>query len=217
MVAARYSYLSCLGLALLVGGAVCVLARWAAARRLSRRWAVAGIALIGGGYLGLGVLTWQQTWIWRDSETLWTHAVSGDPESPLARGNLGFVYLNQGRLSEAEREIRVALQLAPEWETAQQNLGVVLARQQRFAEAGEARAQLGYLLLKHGRYDAAVALFQKEVGVRPGDAAARNNLGAALLLRGDVEPAIEQFEQALRLDPAHEKARRNLAAARQRR
>ena len=77
----------------------------------------------------------------------------------------------------------------------------MLARQGRFVEAGEARAQLGYLLLKHRKYDAAVALFQKEVGVRPGDAAAHNNLGAALLLRGDVGPAIEHFEESLRLDP----------------
>jgi hypothetical protein len=217
IVAARYSYLSCLGLALLVGGLVCMVARRAAERRPLHRWTLAAIAVIGGCYVGLGILSWQQTWIWRDSETLWAYTVSVEPESPLAHGNLGLAYLNRGRLAEAEREIRAALQRAPEWEVAQQNLGVALVRQGRFAEAGEARAQLGYLLLKHGKYDAAVELFQKEVGARPGDAAARNNLGAALLLRGDVEPAIEQFERALRLDPGHDKARRNLAAARQRR
>ena len=217
LVAARYSYLSCLGLALLVGGAVCRLGRRAAERRLSRQWSLAGLAAIVGVCAGLAILSWQLTWVWRDSEALWLYAVSLEPASPLAHGNLGFAYLNRGRLLEAERETRMALRLAPEWELGQQNLAAVLARQERFVEAGEARAQLGYLFLKHRKYDAAVALFQKEVGVRPGDAAAHNNLGAALLLRGDVGPAIEHFEQSLRLDPAHEKARRNLAAARQRR
>jgi tetratricopeptide (TPR) repeat protein len=217
MVAARYSYLSCLGLALLVGGAVCWLGRRTVDRRLSRRWTAAGIVGITGAYVGLAVLSWQLTWVWRDSETLWAYAVSVEPASPLAHGNLGFAYLNRGRLAEAEREMRLALRLAPEWELGQQNLAAVLARQERFVEAGEARAQLGFLLLKHRKYDAAVALYQKEVGVRPGDAAAHNNLGAALLLRGDVGLAIDHFEEALRLDPGHEKARRNLAAARQRR
>lgn len=217
LVAARYSYLPGLGLALLVGGAVCRLGRWAGERTRSRRWALAGLAVLAAGYVGLAVLSWRLVWVWRDSETLWAYAVSLEPASPLAHGNLGFAYLNRGRLPEAERETRVALRLAPEWELGQQNLAAVLARQERLVEAGEARVQLGYLLLKHRKYDAAVALFQKEVSVRPGDAAAHNNLGAALLLRGDVGFAIEHFEQSLRLDPGHEKARRNLAAARQRR
>jgi hypothetical protein len=215
LVAARYSYLACLGLAMLAGGGVCwLLAR---AQMAGRRDAwVAGLALVCLAYVGLAALTWQLVWVWRDSRSLWEYAVRLEPDSPLARGNLGFAYLNEGRVQDAERETRAALRLAPEWELGQQNLAAVLARQERYVEAGEARAQLGYLLLKHGRYDDAVALFQKEVAVRPADAAAHNNLGAALLLRGDVAQAIGHFEECLRLDPGHDKARRNLAAARQR-
>jgi Flp pilus assembly protein TadD len=142
--------------------------------------------------------------------------VAVDPASSIAHNNLGFAYLQQGRLADAEREILTALRLDPEWELAHANLAVALLRQGRLAEAGEARVQLGYMLLKHGKYEAAIDLFQKEVASRPGDAAAHNNLGAALLLRGQVEPAIGQFEEALRINPGHEKARRNLAAARQR-
>ncbi len=72
------------------------------------------------------------------------------------------------------------------------------------------------MLLKHGKYQAAVELFQREVAARPDDAGAHNNLGAGLLLRGDVAAAIEEFERALRLNPGHEQARRNLAKARER-
>jgi Flp pilus assembly protein TadD len=167
--------------------------------------------------VALGALSWRQAHIWRDSETLWSYVVATEPTAPIGHNNLGFSYLNQGRLAEAEREILTALRLSPEWDQAHRNLAALLARQGRMKEAGDARAKLGYMLLKHGKYQAAVELFQKEVAARPDDAAAHNNLGAGLLLRGDVGPAIEQFEHALRIDPGHERARRNLAAARQRR
>ncbi len=212
LVAARYSYLACLGWALLVGGAVSALARRASEHRA---WARAGLAVAAAVSIALGVLSWRQTGIWRDSETLWSYAVGLDPDSALAHNNLGFTYLNKGRLDEAEREILTALKLRPEWELAQTNMAAILARQGRLEKAGEARAQLGYLYMKHKNYGAAIALFQKEVDARPGDAAAHNNLGVALLLRGDVAPAIEHFERAIQIDPGHDRARRNLARAQQ--
>lgn len=216
LVAARYSYLAGLGFALLVGAGVGWLARRAEGPPRAWRWAGIGGAVVVAGLVTLGTLTWRQTHVWRDSYTLWSHVLSIDPGSSIAHNNLGFTYLQAGRLADAEREILTALRLDPEWELAHANLAVVLLRQGRLAEAGEARVQLGSMLLKHGKYEAAIDLFQKEVASRPGDAGAHNNLGAALLLRGQVGPAIGQFEEALRINPAHEKARRNLAAARQR-
>jgi tetratricopeptide (TPR) repeat protein len=212
LVAARYSYLACLGWALLVGAAVCLLARQAAG---GLGWAHLGAAAVVAGFVVLGALSWWQARVWHDSEALWSYAVALEPDAALGRNNLGFAYLNQGRLDEAEREILIALRLRPEWELAQTNLAAILVRQGRYEKAGEARAQLGYLYLKHKNYKAAVDLFQKEVNVRPGDAAAHNNLGAALFLQGDVAGAIEHFERALQLDPGHDKARRNLEKARQ--
>jgi len=216
LVAARYSYLACLGLALLVGAGVWWLARRAEGPPRAWRWAGAGGAVAIAGLAGLGTIAWSQTHVWRDSETLWAHVVSVDPASSIAHNNLGYAYLQQERLADAEREIRAALRLDPEWELAHANLAVVLLRQGRLAEAGEARVQLGSMLLKHGKYEEAIDLFRREVASRPGDAGAHNNLGAALLLRGQIGPAIGQFEEALRINPGHEKARRNLAAARQR-
>ena len=216
LVAARYSYLSCLGFALLAGAAVVLLARQAAGGGARKGWARAGGVAAVAGLAALGVLSWQQAQIWRDSETLWSYVVATEPTAAIGHNNLGFSYLKQGRLEEAEREILTSLRLSPEWDQAHTNLAALRARQGRMKEAGEARARLGYLLLTQGKHQAAIDLFQKEVASRPDDAAAHNNLGAALLLRGDVGPAIEQFEHALRINPDHERARRNLAAARQR-
>jgi tetratricopeptide (TPR) repeat protein len=216
LVAARYSYLACLGFALLGGAAVVLLARRAAGGGTGQAWGrVGGVAAVAG-LVALGALSWHQAQIWRDSETLWSYVVAIEPTSAIGHNNLGHSYLKQGRLDEAEREILTSLSLSPEWDQAHTNLAALLARQGRMKEAGEARARLGYILLAQGKHDAAVELFQKEVASRPDDAGAHNNLGAALLLRGDVGPAIDQFEHALRINPGHERARRNLAAARQR-
>jgi tetratricopeptide (TPR) repeat protein len=214
LVAARYSYLPCLGWAILIGAGVVRLFERATSRRRGAQLARAGIVASALCGLGLGALTWRQTHVWRDSETLWSHVAALDPRSSIAHNNLAALYVAQGRLDEAVTEARTALGLSPEWEDPRATLAVALARLGRLAEAGEERARLGYALLKHGRTDAALDLFRKEVGARPGDAAARNNLGVALLAKGDADRAIDQFEEALKIDPGYDRARRNLAAAR---
>ena len=51
--------------------------------------------------LGLGVLTWSQAGIWRDSIALWTHALRADPDSRGAHGYLGKAYDDAGLVAEA--------------------------------------------------------------------------------------------------------------------
>src|SRR6185369_7117747 len=64
LVAARYSYLSCLGFALLAGAAVVLLARQAAGGGARKGWARAGGVAAVAGLAALGVLPWQQAQIW---------------------------------------------------------------------------------------------------------------------------------------------------------
>jgi hypothetical protein len=91
MVADRYAYLSCLGWALLVGAAVSW--RWSGTR-VVRVVAVAWI-------LVLGALSWQQTEVWRSSETLWRHALTVHPESRPAHFNLARAHAAEGHLAAA--------------------------------------------------------------------------------------------------------------------
>ena len=170
LVAARYSYLACLGFAVLLGARVVWLARRAEAAG-GEELGARGRRRRGRALAALGALSWQQARIWRDSETLWTYVVAAEPTAAIGHNISASSYLNQGRLDEAEREIPTALRLSPEWDQAHTNLAALLARQGRMQEAGEVRVQLGYMLLKHGKYQAAVELFQKEVAARPDDAA----------------------------------------------
>jgi protein O-mannosyl-transferase len=90
-VADRYSYLACLGWALLAGWAV------------ARSWAGTGVvrALAALAILALAALTWQQTEIWRNGVTLWSHAVIVNPESRAAHANLARAYAAEGKVAPA--------------------------------------------------------------------------------------------------------------------
>lgn len=114
IVADRYSYLPSLALALLAAGAA---ARWRAL--LPPLFVVLAV---------FGSLTVAQTRKWKDSETLWRHAVHVDPGSQFAHHQLAHELHRRGDYEAAERHYRRALELQgdrPDPETLN-NLGAVL-------------------------------------------------------------------------------------------
>src|SRR5881398_3891982 len=116
----RYTYLASLGWAILVSAGV--LSHW---RR--RPFLFTGLAACV--LFGLGILTWNQVQVWRDSEKLWTHALATYPKSSIAENNLGNVRADQSKLAEAIEHYRQALDINPEHASAHYNLGNVLAQQ----------------------------------------------------------------------------------------
>jgi protein O-mannosyl-transferase len=101
-VADRYTYLSCLGWAVLIGGAV---ARWWPSRKILLP--VAAVWLTA-----LAFLTWQQTGLWRDSITLWSQAAVVTPDMRAAHFNLAQAYAKDGRIAEAIGAYREAIRLS---------------------------------------------------------------------------------------------------------
>ncbi len=128
----RYSYLACLGWALLLGGLVSL--RWIGTRVIRAVIAVCLVALMG--------LSWQQSGVWHDSVTLWRHALSLYPTSRAAHFNLGGAYEERGRYAEALAEYREVLRLSanyPLWYVtigwAWEKTGVDRGAEQAFREA----------------------------------------------------------------------------------
>ncbi len=213
LVAARYSYLPCLGLALLVGAGVCFLLRMRERRRLGPARVRAGAAALILSFAGLGALTWQQARTWHDPLTLWSYAVSVAPGFSVAQSNLGVALIRAGRLTEARGHLEEAVRLSPDYVEALTALASVLGDLGTFNEAEDVLRRLGFALMRHGKLDQAVPLLQGVVQIRPTDAVAHNSLGIALFLRGDRTAAVEQFRQAVQSDPGFEEARENLARA----
>src|SRR2546422_3214114 len=114
----RYTYLASLGWAILVSAGV--LSHW---RR--RPFLFTGLAACV--LFGLGILTWNQVQVWRDSEKLWTHALATYPKSSIAENNLGNVRADQSKLAEAIEHYRQALDINPEHASAHYHLGNALA------------------------------------------------------------------------------------------
>ena len=185
----RYTYLSGLGLSLLVaGGAV-----WAIAPRGPR---IRGTAAVLGltTLLGLGALAWQQTRAWRDSETLWRSAVAVDPGCGACLNNLARALMRPDagppRPAEAEAALRRAIAARPDQPAPYRNLGAVLVLEGRWTEAEVVFAEVlrrwpisadgpaGMAVARQGRGDTAgaVALLRLALALEPEFTGARTEL-----------------------------------------
>jgi tetratricopeptide (TPR) repeat protein len=202
----RYTYLAGLGWAILAGAGL--LSCW----RL-RPFLFTGLA--ASIILGLGALTWNQAQVWRDSETLWTHAVAMDANSSTAHNNLGAELANRGSLAEAIERHRRALEIRPDFAEAHMNWGVALARQGKPAEAIEhyreavrinpddahAYRNWGLALALQGRLAEAIERYRRALEIRPDFAEAHTNWGTALARQGRPAEAIEHYREAVRIKP----------------
>jgi protein O-mannosyl-transferase len=187
----RYSYMAMLPWVMVAAGCFCRLGR-ASARPRPVNLAVVVLGL--GAIFGLVVLTWDQCRTWRDSMTLWTHALNhGADDSSQVHNNLGVELSRQGRFEAAEAHFMKALQRKSNYIAAHNNLGVELARR--------------------GMFEAAVAHYAEALRLKPGYIAAHNNMGIALNHQRKFEGAEAHFILALRLDPNFSEAYNNLGVA----
>ncbi|MFO8008889.1 MAG: tetratricopeptide repeat protein [Candidatus Brocadiia bacterium] len=184
-VADHFQYLASLGLIALAVAAVS-----SAAERLGRPPGIAAAVAAAGVLAALGILTWQQTHIYRGPETLWRDTLRKNPQAWLAHNNLGNIVLNRGKTEEAIAHYREALSLGSNLPETHSNLCLALQRQ--------------------GKLDRAVAHGRRALQLKPDFAAAHNNLGLALQGQYRITEAAGRFRETLRLDPHHAKARANL-------
>ena len=214
----RYTYVPLIGVfSGLTWGAYDLTRAW---RRQVLALSVAGAAAI---ILCLG-FTRQQIAYWKDSETLYRHALAVTRDNWMAHNNLGNALDKQGQLDEAIRHYQEAIRLHPEYALAHNNLGKALGGQGQTDEAirqfqetirlkpdhADAHCNLGVALSKKGQLDEAVRQYREAILLEPDNAQAQNNLGIAFYQQGRTADAIRQFEEALRLKPGFADARKNL-------
>jgi protein O-mannosyl-transferase len=181
----RYTYLPQIGLYIAVTWAV---------TDLTRSWRFQRIVLGAAAVVVLGALTWSsrlQTSYWRDSETLFTHALDVTSNNDVALNNLGIIFLNKGQLDDAISKLQAAIDLRPENAPAHDNLAKAL--------------------LKKGQVAEAMVHYRKFLELEPANVEARNTLGTALIQQGHVREAIDQWQESLAIQPENGNAASNLA------
>ncbi|MBT5550564.1 MAG: tetratricopeptide repeat protein [Nitrospina sp.] len=218
----RYTYLPTISFFLLSGlGLVCL------ARTL--RQSVFSRFLLGGCVtvviVGLTSMTQKQVKVWADDETLWRNAVQVFPDRmPRARLFLGWAYLDQNRLEEAEIEFQTALRINSVYAKAHNGLGVVEYRRGRLQSAeikfkqalaldsksAKAYNGLGLVAFGGGRLKSAEKYFMKALALDSEFSEARNNLGLVLLSLGQYFEAETQYLKSLAKERDSVEIRNNL-------
>lgn len=174
----RYSYLACLPFAVLFGLAL---------GRLRLRSALAVLSVLS---VLLAAATIRQSSYWRDDVSLWTRAVSVEPEAYLPRSNLSVALLSAGDPAAAVPHLAAAIRLEPRDVEARVNLGSILASRDDVAGAEN--------------------LFREALSLRPGDPSASVNLANLRAKAGDRRGAIRLLEGVVARDPSFAAARFNL-------
>ncbi len=218
LVADRYSYLSCLPFAALAAAGLLL---------LGRRAPLASVAAGSLSLLVLGFLAARQTRIWKDSVSLWEHATSVEPTSPIAQANLGTSYDEAGRLVDAVGRYRAALELRPGDLKTRHSLALAHAKRGEFEEAigewkrllelqprhAEALYSLGLASFRLGRSEDAVGFYRRATEVDPAYSTARCALAEAYSRQSRTAEAIAEWEKVLATDPGHAGARNGLGLA----
>ena len=181
----RYTYLPQIGLYIAVVWLIC---------GLTKSWRQREIVLGAAAttvLCSLSILSWKQTTHWRDTETLWSHALAITPDSDVAHAGLAGILLVRGQTDAAIEHYERALSLRDGNVAAHYGLAMALAQERKV--------------------DAAIAHFQKALSIQPDNIQVSNYLGGLFANKGELSSAIAVWRQTLSFDADNADAAGSLA------
>jgi tetratricopeptide (TPR) repeat protein len=205
----RYTYFPLIGIFLAV---TFLLKDFVQQQRFSPR----GVGLLAGVLLvACLLLTEKQLGYWRDSQTLFTHALAVTKDNALAHLNLGAAFQDQNRQAEAMAEYQEVLRISPSRVEAYNNISRILNDQGKPAAAleySQAALQLnpksptyhdsvGIILAELGRSDEAMQHFDEALKWDANYAPAYFQKGRLLLRHGHDLEATQNLNRALQIEP----------------
>jgi protein O-mannosyl-transferase len=216
----RYMYIPLIGLS--------VIAVWGLHEIATRRGAIREMAALGlAACCAYGAVAWYNAAYWRDTATLFRHAIDVTDDNWGALGVLSQALVRQDRVDEAMPYIAETLRLRPNLPEAHINFGAALSKRGDFdaaeaqyrkalqldPESADAHEGLGVIQTEKGRLDDALGNLSAAEKGMPEDADKHYNLGRVHGLAGHPDLAAAEFAEAVRLRPEDAAARFNLGTA----
>ncbi len=228
----RFAYLPHIGLFIAIVWSVDAFTRRMPARKAVLSTAAALVTL---SFMALSFL---QTTHWQNTITLWEHTLSVTQNNAVAHNNLGVALLGRAPswpeperrnqdLTAAIGHLEAAVQIAPSYVDALNNLGVAMDNagqrdeaRKRFLEAvavdpkfGDAYVNLGNMAAAEDKFEEASRQYDLAIAANPADGRAYFNKGLALERLENAAEASDAFRQAVALMPGKAVAHAKLASA----
>jgi tetratricopeptide (TPR) repeat protein len=164
-------------------------------------------------------VTHRQIEFWKDSETLFTHAIEVTKQNGLAENNLGAAFMDKSEPGAALPHFQAAVRYSPDLGSAHYNLAVVLHKQNQLIEAAnqyglaiahagdaqeaaQAHNNLGVLYLGLNRLTVAKAEFDKAIALNPNEVNSYLARGTVEFQQGSFNEALADFSQAASRAPS---------------
>jgi tetratricopeptide (TPR) repeat protein len=201
----RYTYLSLIGLFIMVVWLACDLLK-------NRILLQSAFALV---LIAAITLTSLQLGYWKNTRTLFEHAEQVTPNNYLAITMLGSLLAEEHKYDEAINYYQKALRLEPTFPEAHFYMGAALDEQGKLDEAIAEYQQalwfkptqeqthifMGMALGREKKYDEAIAHYNAALKLNPDSAVAENNLGRIYHTQGRFDDAKEHYAAALKINP----------------
>jgi len=185
--------------------------------RLNQNLLILSFAIITLSYC---MLTWNQLKTWKNSDTLFAHALSVTENNWLAHLNLGEDLFEQGKIDDAIAHYMKALQIKPDFELAYLNLGTAFAKKGQIDDSiryyhqtleikkdmPAAWLNLGNAYYRKGMLKKALLHYDKALELKPDYPEVYCSIGAVMAKKGDLLCATRAFKKAFEIDPGSHSA-----------
>jgi tetratricopeptide (TPR) repeat protein len=181
-------------------GVVALAAGWLAwVMEQSGGWRTVAMAVAGALVLACALLTFRQTLIYHDEETLWRDTLAKNPKAWVAYGNLGGLLVKKAMAMPPGADSAALLDEAGRCcEEALRDMDQALAPKSYYAET---YANRGIIYGAVNRYAEAIRDLDRAIALQPGNAEMYVNRGDIHAAANCYAEAICDYDQAIALQP----------------